>query len=154
MVDGVGTDVDVILERAAARGRHAGLPYRGAVTPREAFDLMQAGAAKLVDVRSQFEWDYVGHIPGTTLVEWKFLPSGELNPNFLTQLALVGRHEDNLMFLCRSGARSHAAAVCANQFGYVGAFNVLEGFEGDLDASKHRGAIGGWRFAGLPWVQG
>jgi hypothetical protein len=34
------------------------------------------------------------------------------------------------------------------------AFNVLEGFEGPKDGEGHRGTLGGWRKAGLPWVQG
>jgi len=59
-----------------------------------------------------------------------------------------------LLFLCRSGARSHAAAEAAHDAGHEGAYNVLEGFEGDLDEHKQRGARGGWRKAGLPWIQG
>jgi hypothetical protein len=42
--------------------------------------------------------------------------------------------------------------VAANA-GYAQAFNILEGFEGDLDAQQQRGRIGGWRKAGLPWIQ-
>jgi rhodanese-related sulfurtransferase len=58
------------------------------------------------------------------------------------------------MFLCRSGVRSDAAARVAAAAGYAKAFNVVEGFEGDKDADGHRGTLGGWRKAGLPWVQG
>jgi len=58
------------------------------------------------------------------------------------------------MFLCRSGARSHQAAQAAMQAGYANAYNILEGFEGDKDANGHRNTVGGWRFAGLPWIQG
>jgi rhodanese-related sulfurtransferase len=57
------------------------------------------------------------------------------------------------MFLCRSGVRSHGAAQLATQAGYTRAMNILEGFEGDLDANGHRGTVGGWRKASLPWVQ-
>ena len=57
------------------------------------------------------------------------------------------------MFMCRSGARSHAAAAAAKQLGYTEAYNVLEGFEGDKDPLGHRNTVGGWRKAGLPWVQ-
>jgi hypothetical protein len=32
-------------------------------------------------------------------------------------------------------------------------FNVLEGFEGDLDEQQQRGEAGGWRRWGLPWQQ-
>ena len=55
------------------------------------------------------------------------------------------------MFICRSGMRSHHAACLASQAGYNGSDNVLEGFEGDKDASGQRGKAGGWRQAGLPW---
>jgi rhodanese-related sulfurtransferase len=57
------------------------------------------------------------------------------------------------MFLCRSGGRSHNAAALAKQNGYTEVYNVLEGFEGDKDAHGHRNTVGGWRKAGLPWVQ-
>jgi rhodanese-related sulfurtransferase len=59
-----------------------------------------------------------------------------------------------VLFLCRSGGRSHHAAVIAQALGYARAFNILEGFEGAKDAHGHRGTIGGWKVAGLPWVQG
>ena len=38
--------------------------------------------------------------------------------------------------------------------GFANCYNVLEGFEGDKDADGHRGTIGGWKVAGLPWIQG
>lgn len=146
-------ETDSIIQRAQARARQAGLAYRGAVTPSEACALIQAGAAKLVDVRSRFEWEYVGRVPDSILIEWKRLPSGEINTGFLEELSQAGTPDEYYLFMCRSGARSHAAAVAATQAGYRGAFNVLEGFEGDLDDQKQRGNKGGWRHAGLPWIQ-
>lgn len=143
-----------VIERAEARARDGGLEYRGALTPSEAFALVEAGAAHLVDVRSTLEWEYVGHPPQATLIEWKRIPGGELNTGFIKQLSHLGTREENYLFMCRSGARSHAAAVAAAQHGYPSAFNVLEGFEGDLDEHKQRGNRGGWRHAGLPWEQG
>ena len=77
------------------------------------------------------------------------------NPQFLDQLqARVPKTEAPVMFLCRSGARSHQAAVVATQAGYPNSYNILEGFEGDKDAQGHRNSVGGWRVAGLPWAQG
>jgi len=146
-------ETNAILARASARGSEAKLPYRGAVTPSEAYELIRTGAAKLIDVRSRFEWDYVGRVPDSTLIEWKRLPSGEINHGFLAELAKAGTPEENYLFLCRSGVRSHAAAQAATEAGYRGAFNILEGFEGDLDERKQRGNKGGWRYAGLPWIQ-
>ena len=145
-----------ILQRAEARAKQSGLPYRGAVTPSEAHALIEAGAARLIDVRTRFESEYVGRVPNSPLIEWKALGSPGPNPQFLQQLdAVAGADgkDDNYLFLCRSGVRSHHAAAAAAQVGYLGAFNVLEGFEGDLDAQGHRGTVGGWRKAGLPWVQ-
>jgi rhodanese-related sulfurtransferase len=57
------------------------------------------------------------------------------------------------LFLCRSGARSRAAAAALTRIGFEKAFNVAGGFEGDLDGEGHRGAITGWKAAGLPWRQ-
>ncbi len=143
---------ETILDRAAMRGRDRDVPYAGLVTPIEAYALMLAGVATLVDVRTRFENEYVGRVPGTPLIEWKALGAAAPNPHFVEALdALDGKH-DNLLFLCRSGVRSHAAAAAAAAAGYGHAFNILEGFEGDLDPAGHRGATG-WRKAGLPWVQ-
>lgn len=143
-----------ILNIAAMRAKEMNLPYAGALLPEEAFELMQTGAAKLVDVRTKAEWDYVGKIPGSLLIEWQAYPSSLLNPEFLNQLqAQVGK-EETVMFICRSGARSSSAAKRATETGYVKSYNILQGFEGDKDGDGHRNSVGGWRFAGLPWTQG
>ena len=147
-------NISEILNKAAERGKKFGLPYDGALLPHEAFELMQkVPGAKLVDVRTQAEWDYVGRIPGSIQIQWQTYPGSRPNPNFLNELQAQTDKEVLVMFLCRSGARSHAAAAAAAQAGYSQSYNVLEGFEGDKDASDHRNAVGGWRVAGLPWVQ-
>ena len=132
------------------------LPYAGALLPAEAHALMrQVPASKLVDVRTQAEWDYVGHVPESVLIEWNTYPGGQRNPVFLEQLqAQVEKSDAPVMFLCRSGVRSHYAAQAATQAGYPNSYNILEGFEGDKDAQGHRSTLGGWRLAGLPWTQG
>jgi len=148
--------VESILAQAKQRAEAMNLPYAGALLPLEVHTLMQnVPGAKLIDVRTQAEWDYVGHVPESVLIEWNTYPSGQRNPRFVEQLqARVARTEAPVMFLCRSGARSHHAAVAATQAGYPNSYNVLEGFEGEKDPHGHRGTVGGWRFAGLPWVQG
>lgn len=146
--------VEAILERAAERARAQGLAYRGAVTPSEAYELVRANAARIVDVRTRFEAEYVGRIPDTPLVEWRQLGAPAPNPEFVAELERLGGKETNTLFLCRSGVRSHAAALAATQAGFPHAFNILEGFEGDLDEHKQRGTKSGWRHAGLPWIQG
>lgn len=143
-----------ILNKAAERGKKMNLPYGGALLPQEAYELIQdQPGAKLVDVRTQPEWDYVGRIPGSIQIEWQTYPGSQPNPNFLNELQAQADKQAVVMFLCRSGARSHAAAAAAAQAGYARSYNVLQGFEGDKDASGHRNSVGGWRAAGLPWVQ-
>ena len=144
--------MDEIRNAAAKRGRDMGLTYAGAVTPAEARAMMNAGV-KLVDVRTKPELQYVGSIPGAAAVEWQTYPGGKPNAEFLEQLAAVAPKDQPVMFLCRSGARSHAAAEAATRAGWKEAYNILEGFEGDKDAQGHRNTVGGWRKAGLPWVQ-
>ena len=143
-----------ILNKAAARGKELNLPYGGALLPGEAYELMQnARGAKLVDVRTHAEWNYVGRIPQSVQIEWQSYPDSQPNPNFLDELQAHADKDAVVMFLCRSGARSHAAAALAARAGYSHSYNVLQGFEGDKDANGHRNSVGGWRVAGLPWVQ-
>lgn len=147
--------ITAILERAQQRAKEMELPYEGALLPAEAFALLQqAPGAKLVDVRSRAECDWVGRIPGAIEIEWQTYPGMRTNPDFLSYLESQVDTEALVMFLCRSGGRSHQAAATATQSGYPDCYNILEGFEGDKDATGHRGAKGGWKAAGLPWVQG
>ena len=143
-----------ILKRAGDYAKTHGLAYAGAVTPAEAHQLVQSGSAKLVDVRFKFEREYVGRVPETVGIEWKDINTGAVNPDFVKTLSEQFGRDDKLVFLCRSGVRSDAAAKAATQAGFSHAYNILEGFEGDLDEAKHRGNKGGWRRAGLPWIQG
>lgn len=144
-----------LLTLARERAENLGLPYQGALTPAEAWQVMQlAPGAKLVDVRTRAELDWVGRIPGAVEIEWKSYPSMQDNPHFMTQLTHQVDPEALVMFLCRSGARSDSAAKAASAAGYANCYNVLEGFEGDRDANGQRNRIGGWRHAGLPWQQG
>lgn len=141
-----------IRKRAAERAKALGLAYAGALLPAEAYALMQEGAT-LVDVRTAPERLYVGKVPGSVALEWQTYPGNRANPEFLAQLADAVPKDEPVMFLCRSGGRSHAAAEAATQEGWRECYNVLEGFEGDKDEAQHRGTRNGWRKAGLPWVQ-
>jgi len=144
--------MDEIKKRAAERGKQMGLPYAGALLPTEAHQLMRAGA-KLVDVRTKPEVLYVGRVPGAATIEWQTYPGNRPNPEFIGELAAAIGKDEPVMFLCRSGARSHAAAEAAMRAGWKETYNILEGFEGDKDAQEHRSTVGGWRKAGLPWTQ-
>ena len=144
--------MDLIRKTAAERAKTQGLPYAGALTPAEAAELMKGGV-KLVDVRTKPELQYVGKIPGSLAVEWQTWPGGKPNPEFIGELAASVGKDEPVMFLCRSGARSHGAAEAATRAGWKEAYNILEGFEGDKDAAGHRNTMNGWRKAGLPWTQ-
>jgi len=147
--------VPEILAIAHARGTERKLGYEGELTPSEAYELTQhLLAAKLVDVRTRAEWDFVGRIPGAIEIEWETYPGGNPNPLFLEQLKQHVPADAPVLFICRSGNRSHHAAVAAAAAGFNRCYNVLEGFEGKKDAHGHRNTVGGWRVAGLPWSQG
>jgi len=146
------TDPKSIKKAAAERAKKSGLPYAGALLPSEAHALAQAGA-KIVDVRTKPELAYVGRIPGSLAVEWQTYPGNKPNPEFIGELAASAGKDETLLFICRSGARSHAAAEAAARAGWKESYNILEGFEGDKDSEQHRNTVGGWRVAGLPWTQ-
>ena len=126
--------------------------YAGATTPHEAWTLMLAGVAKIVDVRTQAEVHYVGRVPGALHVEWHGKDAQQVE-RFLTALRAQVQETDVLLFLCRSAVRSHHAANVVADAGFDQAFNVLEGFEGQRNHEFQRGMIDGWRKLGLPWIQ-
>ena len=145
-----------ILNRAQTRAQGLRLPYAGALLPAEAHEVLQLAtnaklACRLVDVRTRAEWDWVGRIPGAEEIEWMAYPSNQPNGDFLAQLQQKVAPDTLVMFICRSGARSHNAASLASISGYAKSYNVLEGFEGDKDTHGHRNTVSGWRHAGLPW---
>jgi rhodanese-related sulfurtransferase len=141
------------LESVRAVALATGLTYAGGVTPKLAWELVSAGEAVLVDVRTAEERKFVGYVPGSLHVAWASGTSLTRNPRFVRELeAKVGK-TSTVLLLCRSGKRSVAAAEAAAKAGFTRIFNVLEGFEGELDPHQHRGAQDGWRVHGLPWVQ-
>ena len=141
------------LESVRAVALSTGLPYAGGVSPQLAYALFSAGEALLVDVRTLEERKYVGHVPGSQHVAWASGTNLTRNPRFARELeAKVGK-EATVLLLCRSGKRSALAAEVAAKAGYTRIFNVLEGFEGEIDAQQHRGSSDGWRQHGLPWIQ-
>ena len=139
-----------IFQIAAQRAAAKGLPYAGELTPQEAFAALQQGAAVLVDVRSRAELELVGRVPNANHVEWAFYPGMVANADFASQLQAQVDKSQAIVFMCRTGGRSHNAAVVAEELGYT-AYNMLEGFEGEANAQKQRTLINGWKKAGLPW---
>ena len=148
-VAGSSPILDAARRQAAARG----LPFAGGVSPADAWALASDGLATLVDVRSAEERKFVGHVPGSVHVAWATGTSLARNPRFLRELEGKAGKESVLLLLCRSGKRSAAAAEAATKAGFPNVFNVLEGFEGELDERQQRGSTDGWRHRGLPWVQ-
>ena len=141
------------LDAVRAVALATGLPYADGVSPQLAWELFSAGEALLVDVRTTEERKFVGHVPGSLHVAWASGTNLTRNPRFARELeAKVGKHA-NILLLCRSGKRSVLAAEVAVKAGFTRVFNVLEGFEGEIDAQQHRGGSDGWRLRGLPWVQ-
>ncbi|TAJ20738.1 MAG: rhodanese-like domain-containing protein, partial [Rugosibacter sp.] len=128
-----------ILTLAQARATKLQLPYAGAMTPQEANEVRQlAPNAAIVDVRTRAERDWVGRVPEAIEIEWATYPDMQANPQFMEALKHAVTTDALLLFLCRSGARSSAAAKAASAAGYPSCYNILEGFEGDKDASNQR----------------
>lgn len=132
------------------------------LTPNQAWDMLQSHpSAILVDVRSHMEFLFIGHPVGAVNIPWIDEPDWKINPRFaaeVRQLILGGLSHGQgddvpVLLICRSGKRSLEAGeqLCVDGFRRV--FNVLDGFEGELDDKHHRSSLAGWRHAGLPWEQ-
>ena len=126
------------------------------LSPNEASQyLEQLSGALLIDVRDPVEFAFVGHPGGAVNVPWKTAPGWQINPDFIGLIRRLAPESDRPLFLlCRSGQRSLDAAKALADAGYQNLTNIEEGFEGPLDAARHRSTLGGWRFHGLPWEQG
>jgi rhodanese-related sulfurtransferase len=132
------------------------------ISARDAWALLEREPkAVLVDVRTEPEWNYVG-LPDLgplgkqpVRLAWQVYPQMQVDPGFADRLAAAGVTQDHhLLFLCRSGVRSKAAAQLMIERGFQHCYNVTNGFEGPHDGSKHRGTVSGWKHDGLPWTQG
>ena len=131
--------------------------YKGDILPAAAMARLDANPkAVLIDVRTQPEWAFVG-VPAVDRllrVSWQVYPAMDVNARFVETVEQAGvSKEDEILCICRSGARSAAAASALTAAGFSNCFNVAEGFEGDRDTEGHRGSLSGWKAAGLPWVQ-
>jgi rhodanese-related sulfurtransferase len=131
------------------------------ISPADAWAAIQSDSdAVLVDVRTDAEWNFVG-VPDLSpagkrvvLIPWQVYPSMGVNGQFAEMLHKAGVEGTNkVFFICRSGARSHAAAQAAQAAGFAQVFNVTDGFEGPVDGDGHRGSLAGWKASGLPWMQ-
>lgn len=139
--------------------------YAGDLGSAEAWEMLAHNpTVQLIDVRTIAEWNFVGLPDLSSLqrrvhcIEWQGYPTMQPNPNFAADAteALQACGADSqtpILFLCRSGARSRAAAMAMTRAGFEKSFNIAGGFEGDLDTDGHRGQASGWKATGLPWRQ-
>lgn len=149
------------LARRAAERKMPQLPHAGDMVSSEAYTFLSLHPeAQLIDVRTTAEWAFVG-TPDLAAIgkaplqlSWRVFPSMQPNPNFVTALKAEGFTPSTpLLFLCRSGGRSLDAALAMAQAGFGQCYNIADGFEGEPDASGHRGVLSGWKAAQLPWRQ-
>lgn len=140
----------------------------------EAYDLIEAEGDNMlfVDVRTRAEVNFLGmptvadaNIPYMKLSEWyawdnkKSNFKMELNEEFLPlikqRLQAKGLNEDSkVVFICRSGSRSAAAANLLAKAGYKNVYTIVDGYEGDKAKSgnnKGQRVVNGWKNNGLPW---
>jgi rhodanese-related sulfurtransferase len=124
------------------------------LTPQQAFDFLRANPeAVFIDVRSEMEYMFVGHPQGSMLIPWVDGPNWEVDPNFVAHVKKASSVNRPVVLICRSGRRSAEAGLELEKHGLQEVYNVLNGFEGDLDEHHHRNSHNGWRHAGLPWAQ-
>jgi rhodanese-related sulfurtransferase len=131
--------------------------YRGDIPPAEAHKRLEANPkAVLIDVRTEPEWAFVGMPAVDNLIRlaWQNYPDMKVNADFVSTIEAQGLSRDTeILCICRSGARSASAAAALTRAGFSNCWNVAEGFEGNRDSDGHRGTVGGWKAAGLPWTQ-
>ena len=122
--------------------------------PKEAYQFMQETPnALLIDVRSEMEFLFVGHPVGAIMIPWNDGPDWDINPHFVAHVRKAASVDRPLVLICRSGNRSETAGEALEQAGFTQVYNVLHGFEGDLNDHRRRNSINGWRHDRLPWVQ-
>lgn len=124
--------------------------------PRQAWEFLQrTPEALFIDCRSDAEFFFVGHAVGSMHVPLYDGADWEPNPHFVADVRrLAGEARDRpLVIICRSGRRSVEAGEALEAAGFGRIYNVLHGFEGDLNPERQRGKLNGWRYDGLPWEQ-
>jgi len=122
--------------------------------PKEAFEFLKQNPNSIfVDCRSEMEYLFVGHPAGAILVPWNDGPNWEVNPDFVAHVKKAASVDRSIVLICRSGNRSLDAGRALEEAGFTHVYNVLHGFEGELDENHHRNAKTGWRYDGLPWEQ-
>ena len=144
------------------------------IEPKLAFDALVTNKNSfLIDVRTQEEFDWVGNICDNSfcnqqiLLTWKNVAnlaepsqfSNVLSEIIFSKSSLLFNDKKEAMqslqlyFICRSGGRSGLSATHFTNLGWQKCFNILNGFEGDLNNQYHRATLNGWKVNNLPWRQ-
>jgi rhodanese-related sulfurtransferase len=133
------------------------------VSALKAWDLIQKEPkVAFIDVRSDMEYLFIGHPLGSVNIPWIEEPNWEVNPHFVRdvrKLVLGGvidspeHHSVPVLLICRSGNRSDEAGKLLVENGFKRVYNIVLGFEGELNDHHQRSTLGGWRFDQLPWEQ-
>lgn len=147
-------EMPAVLRRAIQEAKRAGLGHAGNVSPEEAWKLFVGGHAHLIDVRTLEEREFTGYVPNTLHITWPVGPVLRESAGFIYSLKKILPANAVIIFICRSGRRSAAAAAAATQAEFSHVFNVREGTDGDRNDSQHQRQLSGWRQRGLPWLIG
>ena len=124
------------------------------LTPKQAYEYLHTTReAVFIDVRSEMEFLFVGHPDGSILIPWVDAPDWEVNPHFVSHVKTAASINRPVVLICRSGRRSVDAGLALEKAGLQDVYNVLHGFEGELNEHHQRNSMTGWRHEGLPWEQ-
>ena len=130
------------------------------ISPQNAFELLKNQKnSVLIDVRTSEELNFVGVVNASSFenrlifLAWQTLPQMQQNQNFANDLLAKVNKDNEVLFLCRTGGRSNQSAQLASTFGFKKCYNIINGFEGDLNSQNHRGLVNGWKASNLPWEQ-
>jgi len=153
----------------------------------EAYDMLNTVPnTYLIDVRTRAEYQLIGHPPMAYLFPYFFFTNkptkkgenwtyqfNDKNKSFVQEISKKFQKTNNLLILCRDGARSILAAKELIKNGFKNVYNVKDGFEGPLfpyfqDENKHKfyrqlakrnkipaynhRRFYGWQWWGLPWT--
>lgn len=146
-------NVEEIFNEAKQFAQQHDLNFTGSLSPKQAWKLVESADVVLVDVRTNEERKFVGYISESVHIAWATGTAFNRNPRFLKELENKVGKDKTILLLCRSGKRSALAAEAAFNAGFQNIYNILEGFEGDLNKNNQRNQINGWKAHQLPWVQ-
>jgi rhodanese-related sulfurtransferase len=123
----------------------------------EAYDMLNTVPdTYLIDVRTRFEYQFVGHPIGAYSYPYVFATNefgktngqfsyrfSSKNKEFVEEIGKAFKKTDNLLIISRDGTRSALAAKDLLENGFKNVFDVFDGFEGPPfptfnDSNKHK----------------